>query len=164
MKNIQLIILCFTLRSSCSKISVMIPSRPKPKCCKDFINQHIPAWEVFWLFHKMTLCPTYNIEICETYFCHLTKHIQKVITVKYVHVATPLKTKWYIAKRQGVWIWTQTPHASPFPYISIHVHIIKNDSILCFTVQRTQTRACKSRQIHSLLGDGKEVSWFDGLL
>lgn len=95
--------------------------------------------EVFWLFHKMTLCPTYNIEICETYFCHLTKHIQKVITVKYVHVATPLKPKWYIAKRQGVWIWTQTPHASLFQYISIHVHIIKNDSSLCFIIQRTQT-------------------------
>lgn len=32
------------------------------------------------------------MEICETYFCHLAEHIQKVITIKYVHVATPLKT------------------------------------------------------------------------
>lgn len=112
--------------------------------------------EVFWLFHKMSLCPTYNIEICETYFCHLRKHIQKVITVKYVHVATPLETKWYIAERQGIWIWTKPFHASPFPYITIHVHIIKNYSVLHFIIQECKQQYCKSKKMYSLLRNRKE--------
>lgn len=113
--------------------------------------------EVFWLFHKMSLCPTYNIEICETYFCHLTKHIQKVITVKYVHVATPLKTKWYIAERQGIWIWTKPPHASPFPYITIYVHIIKNYSILCLIIQRMQRAILQEQETVQFTGEWERM-------